>query len=548
MAVGHANRIPSGSDRMIVLGVLAFAVVILTIPIGRAPIWEPNNARWVLLARDMVERGHWLVPEIRGTPNEGLYKPQLFSWAIALASLPTGHVTELTAVLPSLVSAIIGVAGVFAIGRQLWSVQAGALAALILTTTPNYFVFAQQSLADVMMTASMVWAFHFLLRARDGSSFGSLVGFYACIGMAMLCKGPPGLSALGAAAVATGVEGGRSALRRLRPGVGALILAASALPWVVPYVVGPRAAFVHEVLLGEYARWFLGPNSITFRLVHMPLVLVYFLPWTLFILPAVVWWRRNGADEGRRWVLWWTLTLWILVGLSGAYRARYFLPVYPGLAVLAGEFFARAARSAVRRELRLGAVAFAVLMCAALIAMVSPPRLSGEGPVYMPDTIPERVVIAVLATIGMFGVLQASRRDTLIGVGVLVAMVMGAILSVEGFTSPTRRARYYDIPALGTAAMAHTAPGRAAFGYPDLSLEYDVYVRRRIVEIDSGELRRILAEPARDVVILTRKRWAEAQAHTVSAGWQVLESGTVGGKDVVVIGGSPGDGGSTSRQ
>jgi 4-amino-4-deoxy-L-arabinose transferase-like glycosyltransferase len=133
---------------MIVLGVLAFAVVVLAIPIGRAPIWEPNNARWVLLARDMVERGHWLVPEIRGAPNEGLYKAQLFSWAIALAALPTGHVTELMAVLPSLISAIIGVAGVFAIGRKLWNVRAGALAALILTTTPNYFVFAQQSLAD----------------------------------------------------------------------------------------------------------------------------------------------------------------------------------------------------------------------------------------------------------------------------------------------------------------------------------------------------------------------------------------------------------------
>src|SRR5262249_32924314 len=154
---------------------------------------------------------------------------------------------------------------------------------------PNYFVFAQQSLADVMMTAAMVWALYFLLRARHGSSFGSLVGFYACIGTAMLCKGPPGLSALGAAAVAAGVEGGPSGLRRLRPGVGALVLAVFALPWIVPYLAGARATFVHQVLLGEYARWFLGPNGITFRLVHMPLVLVYFLPWTLFLLPALVW-------------------------------------------------------------------------------------------------------------------------------------------------------------------------------------------------------------------------------------------------------------------
>src|SRR5258707_10007820 len=123
---------------------------------GRAPIWEPNEARWVLLARDMVERSHWLVPEIRGVPDEGLYKPQLYAWSIALASLPAGQVTEFTAALPSIVSAVAGVAGVVAIGSLLWSLRAGVVAGLVLTTTSSYFVFAHRSLADVMMTAFMV--------------------------------------------------------------------------------------------------------------------------------------------------------------------------------------------------------------------------------------------------------------------------------------------------------------------------------------------------------------------------------------------------------
>lgn len=65
----------------------------------------------------------------------------------------------------------------------------------------------------------------------------------------------------------------------------------------------------------------------------------------------------------------------------------------------------------------------------------------------------------------------------------------------------------------------------------------------------SSELRGLLVEPARDVVILTRGRWAEVQAHTASAGWQVLESRTVGGQDVVAVGGSTGgDGRSPSRR
>jgi 4-amino-4-deoxy-L-arabinose transferase-like glycosyltransferase len=525
------------SARVLFCLMLGFAIVVLTIPIGRAPVWEPNNARWILLARDMVEHGHWLMPEIRGVPNEGLYKPQLFAWVIALASLPAGDVTEATAAIPPLLSALAGIVAVFAIGRRLWGVRAGMLAGLILTTTLNYFVFAQQSLADVMMAAAMVWALYFLLRIRDGGSLRSVVGFYACVGTAMLCKGPPGLAALVAAGMATWLEDGRSGLRRLRPAVGGLVLALFALPWVAPYLAGARTAFVREVVLGEYAHWFIGHNGLVFRIAHMPTVLLYFVPWTLFLPATVVWWRRDGPDTGRRYVLWWTLTLWLLVGLSGAYRARYFLPVYPGLAVLVAEFFARGGLFGARREIRLGTIAFVVLSVVVLIAMaVSPPGLSGEGPVYMPDTLPERVLIALLALIGIGGVLVTSHRGRLIGVASVIVIVMGGILTVEGFTSPMRRARYYDVPALGAAATEHLPPDGTLFAYPDLTLQYDVYVRRRIVEIGSDELHRLLAAPPRDAVILTRRRWAAAQGGTVDAGWHVLESRTVGGVDMVVVG------------
>jgi hypothetical protein len=61
-------------------------------------------------------------------------------------------------------------------------------------------------------------------------------------------------------------------------------------------------------------------------------------------------------------------------------------------------------------------------------------------------------------------------------------------------------------------------------------------VRRRIVEIGSDELRRVLAAPSRDAVILTRRRWMAEQAGAVAAGWHVVESRAVGGVDIVVVG------------
>ena len=518
--------------------VLAFAVVVLAQPIGGAPIWEPNDARWVLLARDMVEHGHWLMPDIRGVPNEGIYKPQLFAWCIALVSLPTGQVTEFTAAIPSIVSAIAGVLGVVAIGSLLWSIRAGVMAGLVLSTTPNYFVFAHHPLADVMMSAFMVWALYFVLRFRRDGAPGLLFGFYVCLGGAMLSKGPPGLAAVVAAAAATGREGGGSVLRRMKPALGALILLVLALPWLVPYLVAARPAFVQEVLIGEYAQWFLGTHGIAYRIAHMPSALLYFLPWTLFLPAAVVWWRRSDRDDGRRYVLWWTLTLWVLVGLSGIYRARYYLPVYPGLAILTGEFFAQATPRVVRREIWLGCIAFALVVVALLIALVFPPALSGEGPVFMPDTIWERAVVGGLLAVGAVGaVMVLTRHGTLVRLATLIAVVVGASFAIEGHTSAIRRARHYDIRALGAVAIAHTSPNATVFGYPDLSLEYDVYVRRNIVEIGPADLSALLAKPSADVVIMTRRRWA-ASAGQVAPGWRELESRTVGGVDMVVLGNS----------
>ena len=87
-------------------------------------------------------------------------------------------------------------------------------------------------------------------------------------------------------------------------------------------------------------------------------------------------------------------------------------------------------------------------------------------------------------------------------------------------------------------ATAHTPPDATVFGYPDLSLEYDVYVRRRIVEIDATELASLLAKPSTDAVIMTRRRWTALVGQAAPA-WHELGSRRVGGVDMVVLGSSP---------
>src|SRR5256885_6209574 len=124
-------------SRLALVAVLAFAALVVGLPAGRAPLWDRNEARYMLLARDILDRGRWMIPDLRGEPY--LNKPQLFFWSVAVASLPGGEVTERTAALPAVLSSIATVAAVFAIGARTWGVGTGGGAGLLLAAAMGVF-------------------------------------------------------------------------------------------------------------------------------------------------------------------------------------------------------------------------------------------------------------------------------------------------------------------------------------------------------------------------------------------------------------------------
>src|SRR2546425_4548078 len=364
--------------------------MIVATPAGRRPLWSSDEARFPLLAQDALDHGRWLVAELRG--QHYLNKPQLFFWAVAAAAVPFGRVTEVSASIPALVSSVAGVAGVIAVGRLLWGWQAGVLAGLIVITTPLYFDMSHRVLPDGMLNAWLVWALYWLLRAqRAGWSLGPVLAFYACFTGALLSKGPQALAALAAAGVAVAFTDGTAMLRRLRPVLGSLLaFGVATIVWLLPYQARSQGSFDDQVLTGHYLTWYLlGPILPRFTALWAPFP--SFLPWTLLVAAAPFWWRQS-PDAGRRRIALWTATLWLLVAISGNYRSRYILVVFPGLALLTAEFLtarvtgrarrARASPSLAARVFTLAAAAPAGRGRAAPVRPVpraEPHRISGAG-------------------------------------------------------------------------------------------------------------------------------------------------------------------------
>jgi len=524
-----------------IVGVLLLSAMLAAIPAGRRPFWSSDEARFALLAQDALEHGRWLVAEIRGQTY--LNKPQLFFWLVAVASAPFGRVTELSAAIPGLLASVAAVAAVVALGWRVWGWTTGAVAGLVLATTPLQFDMAPQVLPDMMLSACLAWALYFLVAAaRSGWPPGPLVGFYACLTAALLCKGPQALAAVAAAAVAVTLTDGARTLPRLRPvwGLGAMLVVAAAV-WIVPYQLRSAGRFSQHVVGGHYVTWYMI-GSLAGRLENLAMPLGAFLPWTLLLLAAPLWWRQD-RDPSRRLIVLWTATLWLLIGLSGNFRARYALPMLPGLALLTADVVTAPLTGRAARALRWAAVAcvgFALLVAtvvglpAAYAAIAR--GLGAEDRIYLPTGAAERVAVAGLAVAAAVVLVVAVRRRALAMGAVGLGIALGAILLVEAIGYPTRYTRAFDLRPLAATAVSGLAPDAVVFAHPDLRLSYDVYLRRQVVELPSeAAVRSRLAADRTARVIMPTARW-DALAPTLDAGWRILASASLRDRAMVVIG------------
>jgi 4-amino-4-deoxy-L-arabinose transferase-like glycosyltransferase len=118
--------------------------------LGDRNIWIPLEARYALVAREMWEEGHWILPPLGGQVYPD--KPPLLFRAIALFSEATSGVTEWTARLPSALAAVSLCLKTWRMGMQLFSPDTGVLAGLILATSAGFFWSGRQALPDMLLT------------------------------------------------------------------------------------------------------------------------------------------------------------------------------------------------------------------------------------------------------------------------------------------------------------------------------------------------------------------------------------------------------------
>jgi 4-amino-4-deoxy-L-arabinose transferase-like glycosyltransferase len=369
-------------------GVWILVVASLAAGIGMRSPSPPDEPRFVLAARTMVESGQWLLPH-RGTE---LYaeKPPVFMWLQAI-SFRILHDWNLAFLVPSLLAALATLWLTHDMGRRLWGARIARHAALALFCTIQFGLMAKRAQIDmvlVAMTTLSLWGLvrHFF---AGPDRVGLLVAGFAA-GLGTVTKGVGFLPLL---AIIPWLAARRWANARPvgGPAVQWLLLPAGFLlgagVWLVPLSAALVAthsaeleAYAREILLRQTGtRYVASWHHVQPPWYYLQVILTLWLPGSL-LLPRLVpaWQRRIRRGDGRYVVLLgWAALVLIFFSASPGKREVYILPALPALCLAAAPLLPGLLRQRyAQRVLQAHAAAIALVALAlAAVLLFSPQRL-----------------------------------------------------------------------------------------------------------------------------------------------------------------------------
>jgi len=510
----HIRRLTSSPA----LGVTLLASALVALDLGRRILATNDEARFALLAQDMLRRGAWFFPALDGVVYHS--KPLLQAWLIALCSWPVGQVTQLTAVLPSALAGIGTVLMIYVLGRDMFGTDAGWCGALVAITTQGWFLHARLPMPDMLLTFLITSSLAMFWRMVRGGAGASWLGFYGLVGLAFWAKGAAGLMPLAVALVYALATRRLGRWRELHLPAGVALVAAVIAPWWIRQWFSDTAA-LRAVMMSDNLLWYL-PRSVTLALVTGPPqhVVGILFPWVL-VLPVVIWQavralRGRGAERDAVYVLvLWSVVVLGCVGISEQQRLRYYVPLVPPAALLIGWWCAAAVRArgpVARIPWWTYAVAGVVVALSTIAARELRPTWAHAAQLVRPSSAMEVVVMAG-GLLLMIGALGWGMRRRALGRTFAIAWI-GSAMWVSGWYhwELERRNAAYDYPRVHVAAdrLLPEAPVVAAWGVYELPFSF--YLDRRVVSVSSdGDLRRVMAQHPGSSAVLTEAALAQVE-------------------------------------
>lgn len=423
-----------------VLLLAGFCAFLFFYGLGQFGLIGADEPRYAQVAREMLDRHDWITPTLGG--NAWLEKPPLYYWQAMLAYSIFG-VSDVAARIPAAFDATLLVIAVYLFFRKFRrGVEVDA--ALITASSAGIIGYARAASMDIALAASFAIGMLSWWAWRESGKRAFLAAFYCFMALGMLAKGPvaPFLAAAVVVLFALAARESRLVLRTIwLPGI--LLFCLIALPWYFAVQLRNPQFFREFILQHNLARFSsdLYHHRQPFWY-YLPVTVLAFLPWTVFVIAAIVqpvriWWAEHktvAPEPDLEWQFSLFACCWLVVpvvffSISQSKLPGYILPSLPAGAVLLALYVRQqlADEENVSRALAVlhALVAAAPIVPSLLIAyIVAEHRLPAGRPMLIALAIAFVLCAAIALTLVSRLRLRMLRFVTLIPVVLSVAAVL----------------------------------------------------------------------------------------------------------------------------
>jgi 4-amino-4-deoxy-L-arabinose transferase-like glycosyltransferase len=323
------------------------SIILLFPGLGKAPLWIYDEVRNAECAREMYERGDWIVP----TFNGGLrtLKPPLHYYFM-FGGFKIFGITEWGARFFSAVFGVFTILTTYCFVKKYSSPRQAFITALILLASTHFLFEFRMSVPDPYLiflnTVSIFTAFSFFNPVSPRGQKNHWLWVCAItMGLGTLAKGPVAIALPGAAIFVWLIwEKKIKEIFSWKIFAAGIVMCLVAVPWYF---------LVHKETNGEWTKgFFLQHNLGRFSepmeghggpfIIVPVIVLMGLLPASVFIGESFKRFRSRFSDPFLRLALSVVGVFIVFYSISGTKLPNYAMPCYPFLAAILGNFINRA--------------------------------------------------------------------------------------------------------------------------------------------------------------------------------------------------------------
>ena len=322
------------SDWLFAIFIAAGVLCLYLVIASRSTLWDRDEPRYARATVEMTQSGNYLVPTLNG--HIWFDKPILLYWLMSVPVRLFGA-SEISCRFFAAVGTAITCLLTFFIGKRLFDAKVGLWAEMILATTLLMIVVGSAALVDGVLLPFIVGAMAvFIGWHRDRIRILDVVVIGILMGLGMLAKGPAGVLPVPVMVIVLWF--GRASIGDFIRGFSgvafsAVIAAAIFLLWAIPANNATDGEFVRTFIGHHVVSWAFHPlhshggNFFLYLPYYLPVILVGFFPWILFLPGAisVVLGERTDVGKSRTLLIVWAASMFILVTILTTKLPHYIL-------------------------------------------------------------------------------------------------------------------------------------------------------------------------------------------------------------------------------